>query len=778
MENLIKIGQEDINEFIQLQETIILLENLIQYVKKPEDKEIKITDLIQSQIKAYSSFEEVSLASSKKDLKQMLAEIKNAFDSFEIEKIEKMRLKSILEKAGIEEAEGKDIIQLYENALGVSKNGYKVVHKRDINEIYVNNYSKEWIINWNANMDLQLCLDFYAVITYISDYYSKDDSGTMGHIRDALKKAGNESLQSKLSIVIHTFLTHRQIGESEAFFKIFPHLHMKSSNIDTVFVPTGFKCNRSSFLKQLTEGEAKTCKNVIKIQGKDGCFSEKPSFIDKFERKDVSKNQYLEDLSYTQFCMKYKSSNSEPKAGDLKSVVIYSNQKGFDITEEMELIVTHDFEVSNEHYKLPNIIQLTDIRPGEPKFMRKRSRQVVRFHKFNKTKTPHEYYYAQLQMFLPFKREEDLEPDNFEKCELLYNQKSQYNNSLKIENVRSKLMQYLQSVEEGTERAEEMITSNIGDTIDPALEQENDDCEEIGVIDHPDFLFKDPSDLNMNITEVKKYKAIDLHDEETLDRMSINLDEDQRIVLEIGVDYAKYIVKARKAKEARTAPPLLVVQGGAGTGKSTVIDILSQQMEKILRTPGDNPDHPYIIKAAFTGTAAANIKGQTMHNAFSFSFGNEFFSLGDKARDERRNLLENLRVVIIDEFSMIKSDMLYQLDLRLREIKNQPDLLFGGVSVFLFGDILQLRPVSAYYIFEKPSNETFLLVFLIKSLWKQFAVVVLRHNHRQGKDKQYADILNRVQIGEVTEESFGNKSETTKPSRHSTRCSCRYMQKC
>ena len=93
----------------------------------------------------------------------------------------------------------------------------------------------------------------------------------------------------------------------------------------------------------------------------------------------------------------------------------------------------------------------------------------------------------------------------------------------------------------------------------------------------------------------------------------------------------------------------MIIQGGAGSGKSTVIEALSQQVEKILRSSGDNPDHPYIIKAAFTGTAAANIKGQTLHNAFSFGFGNEFFSLGDKVRDERRCELENLKIVIIDE---------------------------------------------------------------------------------------------------------------------------------
>ena len=70
-------------------------------------------------------------------------------------------------------------------------------------------------------------------------------------------------------------------------------------------------------------------------------------------------------------------------------------------------------------------------------------------------------------------------------------------------------------------------------------------------------------------------------------------------------------------------------------------------MERILRSAGDHPDHPYCIKAAFTGTAAANIKGQTLHSAFSFSFGNEFYSLSDKLRDERREQLSNLCVDLL-----------------------------------------------------------------------------------------------------------------------------------
>ena len=450
--------------------------------------------------------------------------------------------------------------------------------------------------------------------------------------------------------------------------------------------------------------------------------------------------------------LKYASTNQEPKEQDFESEEYSRTDKEWDITDELNLIVTHDFDVNDIHYSLPRFIQLTDLKPGEPRFLKRRSRRVARFHKFNKLKNPHEYYYSELQLYSEYKDENDLEPENFDKCKALYDRKSSHNNISRINNVKSVLMEYLQSVEEGTERAEEMHDTNVGNILDSAFEQDNEDCEEIGTTTHADFVHKDPSNFYDQTVEERRYKGINLCDDQTLDTISSNLDEDQRLVLEIGVDFAKSIKKTRKNKDSPIEPPLLIVQGGAGSGKSTVIEALSQQMEKVLRTSGDNPDHPYIIKAAFTGTAAANIKGQTLHNAFSFGFGNEFFSLGDKVRDERRCELENLKIVIVDEFSMMKADMLYQLDLRLREVKSKPKVIFGGVSIFLFGDILQLRPVKGRYIMDEPRHEMFLLSFLTSSLWHKFDVIMLRQNHRQGEDRQYAELLNRARVGELTEE--------------------------
>jgi hypothetical protein len=82
--------------------------------------------------------------------------------------------------------------------------------------------------------------------------------------------------------------------------------------------------------------------------------------------------------------------------------------------------------------------------------------------------------------------------------------------------------------------------------------------------------------------------------------------------------------------------------------------------------------------------AASNIEGQTLHTAFKFTFGNEYKSLSDKNRDLQRDFFKNVEVIIIDEFSMMKSCQLYHLHMRLCEVK-QTDKLMGGLCVLMFG---------------------------------------------------------------------------------------------
>ena len=192
-------------------------------------------------------------------------------------------------------------------------------------------------------------------------------------------------------------------------------------------------------------------------------------------------------------------------------------------------------------------------------------------------------------------------------------------------------------------------------------------------------------------------------------------------------------------------PPLLIVHGGAGTGKSMLIKVMSKWVQYILQQPGDDCDSPYIVRAAPTGMAAANVEGSTLHSAFNFNFGYNFIPLSDKNRDMFRKNFKNVQVIIIDEFSMMKSDQLYQLHLRLCEIK-QNEEAFGNTAVVLFGDLMQLKPIKGSYIFEKPRFGKFIEVCEALPLWEMFECVELEVNHRQGDDKQYAELLNRLRF--------------------------------
>ena len=107
----------------------------------------------------------------------------------------------------------------YIEALGISFNGYKVVLERDIDELYVNNYNEEMIRAWNGNMDLQPVIQFFQIITYITDFITKQDTGIMEILKEVLKDSDATGIKDKMKVVANCFLTHRQMGNAEATYK-------------------------------------------------------------------------------------------------------------------------------------------------------------------------------------------------------------------------------------------------------------------------------------------------------------------------------------------------------------------------------------------------------------------------------------------------------------------------------------------------------------------------------------------------------------------------------
>ena len=125
--------------------------------------------------------------------------------------------------------------------------------------------------------------------------------------------------------------------------------------------------------------------------------------------------------------------------------------------------------------------------------------------------------------------------------------------------------------------------------------------------------------------------------------------------------------------------PLLFVTGGAGTGKSTLI----RYLRNIL--------HSRIAVVAPTGVAALNAHGVTIHSLFRLP--PKIIQPSDIKQVYDRQLFKKLELLIVDEVSMVRPDLLDGVDRFLR-LNRDTDAPFGGVKVLLIGDLFQLPPVA------------------------------------------------------------------------------------
>jgi len=689
--------------------------------------------------------------------KKILDTVKSLLKELKEDELENTTLEQLLDKANVS-------LQEYEAALSTSQTGIHVVLKRRVNEIFVNNYNAEWLKAWNGNIDIQICLDFFAIITYITDYYTKDESGTTEHLKMVAKECKEQAPKEQMTTLINAFQSHRQMGESEAYYRIIPHLHLKGSNTGCIFVSTGFPRNRNRFLMKVADDDkeeeeedeiANTQK--IEVEGHDGKYVEKPSIHIKYENRPGC----LKNVCFAQFVIMYVTCSSREAKGKAFQNGVYGKT-------EHRIITWKTFDDTEKTLNcLPYLIQI-----GGPNmtYMKCRSNPLVlRTHKFKGDANIHEFFYSQLMLYKPWRSENELAENDFEKCLELFNEidtlereKPENEQVTKIEKTMLTLFPNIKSVEEGRTKVAEAKSEralHIGDEIDPALEQTEGDDNEIAMklpeeFSHRDPLGYDEEDNNYHTSKEKVlFKRLDVSNHNEMLCSVRKLVPEQRIAFDKVIQFCKNLKKSLDGKNRAPIPPLLMIHGGAGSGKSTIIHEIAKWAEYTLRKSGDNPDQPYVIKLAPTGMAASNINGATIHSAFSFVFSNEFTSLSDKKRKTHRELYNNLKILIIDEISMVKADMLYQINLRLMELK-QNDMIFGGVAVILFGDLLQLRPIQGRYIFEAPKCSEYQVHHDFDSLWSHFDFIELKENHRQGSDKQYAEILNRIRYETFTNEDM------------------------
>src|SRR5690606_3218449 len=141
----------------------------------------------------------------------------------------------------------------------------------------------------------------------------------------------------------------------------------------------------------------------------------------------------------------------------------------------------------------------------------------------------------------------------------------------------------------------------------------------------------------------------------------------------------------------------IFLTGTAGTGKTTFLKYIRE------------PTRKKCVVVAPTGVAAINAGGVTMHSFFQLPLGpflpvshrlategvTDQYTLFKNIRvsDQKRELFRDLELLIIDEVSMVRCDMLDAVDAILRYFRKMPQLPFGGVQVLYIGDLFQLPPV-------------------------------------------------------------------------------------
>ena len=200
--------------------------------------------------------------------------------------------------------------------------------------------------------------------------------------------------------------------------------------------------------------------------------------------------------------------------------------------------------------------------------------------------------------------------------------------------------------------------------------------------------------------------------------------------------------------------------GKAGTGKTTFLKYIKENSGK------------NIAVVAPTGVAAINAGGTTIHSFFQLPF-TPFVPVGNRHLDkedvvdkhtllsklrlsaERKEILQQLELLIIDEISMVRCDVIDAIDLILRHVRRQPHKTFGGLQVLYIGDLYQLPPIKNDEVWKILSGcyENLFFFSSLAVIEQPPVYIELKKVYRQS-DLEFIDLLNKVRNNEMDEEDY------------------------
>ena len=206
--------------------------------------------------------------------------------------------------------------------------------------------------------------------------------------------------------------------------------------------------------------------------------------------------------------------------------------------------------------------------------------------------------------------------------------------------------------------------------------------------------------------------------------------------------------QAQKAFDAiEFSTKSVLITGKAGTGKSSFIKYLTENSKK------------KIVVAAPTGIAAINARGMTMHSLFQLPFGpikpNDERLYHIRYTSTKRKLLKEIQVLVLDEISMVRADMLDAIDVILRLHSEDQEIPFGGKQIVFVGDPFQLEPVVTPQDRASIGSIYRSFYFFYSSAYQSLSPshIQFEEVYRQS-DKFFISLLDKVRIGTIEEEEL------------------------
>ncbi|XP_075170221.1 uncharacterized protein LOC142242518 [Haematobia irritans] len=598
----------------------------------------------------------------------------------------------------------------YISALRSSIKKPQVFLKRTLKDRNVNAFNPQILAMQRANMDIQFVLDAYACVTYIVNYINKSSRGVSRLLQEAMNEIrnGNFSVKQRLQHIGNKFISASEVSAQEAAYNILGLSLSQCSNAE-IFINTFPPERRVRVIKSREE-----------LQGlpQDSTDIFKSNLLDHYALRP----QLLNNVCLASFAANYlysKTLRGRVEDDNSENVVSHSGQVG----APMPLMGTRNGYI----YKKSNPC-------------------IIRFPTFKGESNSENYFRSLVMLYYPWRNERTdiLENDNESTCRI--HKHIIEENRLEFELLKQgERDEILQQVQDGD--------NNYNISNDNAASAQLLD-DEFRALAFPEI---DENVNVLNIGENEQRETNDLQDGVRLIRLpplvnETDLLESVRTLNPKQRAYLHHILYNVVEKVTFYE----YIGGGAGVGKSRLIKTIYQSItHRFNSIPGVNPDLPKVLLTAPTGKAAFGIGGSTLHAMFSLPVNQYSGELRPLSSDNVNTLVAkflDLKVIIIDEISMVGARMLGFLDSRLKQIfkNNNP---FGGISILAFGDFKQLPPVGDRWIFYSNSANPYGAI-VGGELWDRFTFYELTEIMRQREDLAFALALNRMSTGEMTDEDI------------------------